>query len=313
MSGFPTIEQTLVSVIVPTRDRPKFLLEAVRSVLAQTLRPLELLVVDDGSGDQVAEALTGLQARAGFPIQVLKGSARGPAAARNVGLRQARGELAAFLDDDDVWMPEKLAWQAAAFARGPRLGLVGTHSVRTEGPVTPSPGGRKMPRRLRRISEAALLRGNRLVTSSVVARRVCFQECGGFDESLPLAQDWDMWLRIAERWEIGIVPARLTLYRLHSDQRSANSLRMRFCEAEVMTRALRRGRLAGRWEEGVARRRLAWAHCRIGRRLAREGDRQRCLRELKQAKGLLPYHPAVWGALARCALAARALAGARQP
>ncbi len=146
--------------------------------------------------------------------------------------------------------------------------------------------------------------------SSVVARRECFEQCGGFDESLPLAQDWDMWLRISAAWQIGIVALPLTVYRLHDKQRSANRLAMRKWETEVVERALRRGDLPGRWARGTARRRLAWAHFRFGRCLRRAGDTRGAVAELRESLDLFPYNPLVWSSLLRRAFDRRAAAGA---
>ena len=159
----------------------------------------------------------------------------------------------------------------------------------------------------------ALVRANRLAMSSVVARRRCFEEVGGFDEGLPLAQDWDMWLRVAESWEVGTLSAPLTVYRLHGDQRTAQQSALRRREAEVIGRALERGAVAGKGLGGVARRRMAWAHCRLGRRLLREGNMEGAARELRESLSLFVGNPVTWGALARCALARRALAEAERP
>jgi glycosyltransferase involved in cell wall biosynthesis len=306
-----------VSVIVPTRDRPEYLLAAAKSVFAQRLLPAEVLIIDDGSGAGAAEALKLLPRQTRVPIRRIEGPRRGPSAARNVGLREAAGEVVAFLDDDDLWLAQKLEWQVRWLAEGRKLGLVGTDCVRTREPTGQYPDVKQGARRLRRVSPGTLLRGNRLVMSSVVARRECFEECGRFDESLSLAQDWDMWLRIAGRWEVGIVPAPLTIYRMHSEQRSANQRAMRVWEVEVVGRALKRRDRGGRWPRGaawrrVARRRLAWAHCRLGRLLAREGEREEAVQELKRAMRIFPYHPVVWGTLTRFVLAGRAPAGARQ-
>jgi hypothetical protein len=157
-------------------------------------------------------------------------------------------------------------------------------------------------RRLRRVSRSELVRANRLVTSSVMARRECFEECGEFEESLLLAQDWDVWLRIAARWEVGIVASQVTIYRLHGEQRSGDRMAMRRWEAEVLRREVNRGELKRGWREGVARRRLGWAHCRLGRLLAREGEMEGAVEELEQAVNLFRCHPVAWAALARCAL-----------
>ncbi len=301
-----------ISVILTTCDRPEYLLAAAESVLAQRLPPAEMVVVDDGSGEHTGAMVAAPPGQAAVAVRRVRGPGSGPGAARNVGLRETAGEVVAFLDDDDLWAPEKLEWQAQWLAANPRLGVVGTDCVRARDGVARGPSLRERPRRLRRVSRGALLRGNRLVMSSVVARRECFEECGHFDESLRLAQDWDMWLRISERWEIGIVPAALTIYRIHAGQRSASRLAMRAWEVEVLERAAGRLGSDGLRLRGVARRRLAWAHCRLARMLARMGDRERGAEEIRRAVGSLPYHPAVWGALARCALGGCAPAGARE-
>lgn len=136
-----------------------------------------------------------------------------------------------------------------------------------------------------------------------MVRRECLDECGGFDESLPLAQDWDLWLRAADGWEIGLLTAPLAIYRLHPEQRSRDGMAMREWEAEVIRRAIARIPEAGALR-GIARRRLSWAHCRLGRVLIRRGQRESAAGELKQALSLYPLHPLIWGSLALCALAA---------
>jgi glycosyltransferase involved in cell wall biosynthesis len=300
-----------ISVILPTRDRPQMLASALRCIIAQHLRPSEVIVIDDGSPGVAAGVVDRIGLDARLPIQALEGPRAGPGAARNVGLQAARGSLVAFLDDDDLWFPDKLARQAEWFARRPTLGVAGTRCLRrTAICELPRPSSRP-PRRLRLISQSALVRANRLSTSSVVARRECLAECGGFNESLPLAQDWDMWLRASGEWEIGILPLPLTVYRLHGAQRSANRLAMREWEAKVVELALCRGTLRGRWVRGVARRRLAWAHARLGRLLAREGDASRALAELRQSLRLFPYSPLVWTFLLRHVFDQRVPAGAR--
>jgi glycosyltransferase involved in cell wall biosynthesis len=299
VAALPTI-----SVIIPTRDRPGFLLQAVESVLAQQLPPAEVIVVDDAAGGGAREALSTLAASPSLPMRVLPGPGRGPAAARNVGLLAAHGDFIAFLDDDDLWLPEKLSLQVPWLSQHPGLGLLGTSHVRTHSAAVllPSPPGQV--RRLRPVSLASLLRANRFAMSSVVARRACFESSGGFDESLPLAQDWDMWLRIAAHWQTAVLPAVLTIHRLHSAQRSAHSAAMRAGEAEVLRRALERCRGVDWWHRGIGRRRLAWAHCRLGRLLLREGRPAEAVSELKRSLSLSPFHLLTWCALLR-SLAAR--------
>ncbi len=270
-------------------------------------------MVDDGAQrggvGSVEAALRELGMGSGLPVRALAGAGRGPGAARNTGLKAAAGELVAFLDDDDLWLPHKLAWQVKWFVGRPRLAALGSlWGERAETAALAAP--RDAPQRLRRVSPRSLLRRNQLATSGVVARREALERLGGFDESLPLAQDWDMWLRLAETREIAVLPARLMIYRRHGSQRSADKQQMRHFEAEVVRRALARGALPSRLLRGVGRRRLAWAHGRLGRLLAGEGKLETAIVELKESMDLFPCNPVVWAALLRCALAKRALARA---
>jgi len=138
--------------------------------------------------------------------------------------------------------------------------------------------------------------------SSVLARRESLLEAGGFDEGLPLAQDWDLWLRVKQRWEMAVVQQDLTLYRRHEGQRSADQVAMRRWEGEVVQRALARDGL-GTWARGVGRRRLAWCHARLGRLLLRRREIREARAELRESMELFPFNPVVWTALARCLFA----------
>ena len=166
------------------------------------------------------------------------------------------------------------------------------------------PGSRRRPGRVRVVGRMALVKANRFATSTVVVRRECLEQCGGFEDRLALGQDWDMWLRIAERWEVAMLPAALTCYRLHDGQRSARSLKMRGWEVEVVRRAMARGPRCGRAQR-VARRRLAWAHYRLGRALLREGRRGAGVEALRASVHLDPLGALAWARLARCWLSTR--------
>jgi glycosyltransferase involved in cell wall biosynthesis len=305
------VDLPTISVILPTRDRPEYLVEAIRSVSAQQPPPDEVLVVDDGPTRSAAQVLRLLAAASSAPIELIPGPGKGPAAARNLGIRWARGQLIALLDDDDLWLPGKLLRQAECLVQRPEVGLLGTLCVRARRPPADHPPLRRAPPP-RYVPLAALLRANRFALSSVVIRKECLDGCGGFDESLPLAQDWDLWLRVAARWSVALLPARLTVYRLHPGQRSQDQAAMRAWEGEVVRRALARG--GSSWPlQAAARRRLSWAHYRLGRALLKRGDAGTAWPELKEALSLSPLHPLVWGSLARCALAVRSLAGVVEP
>jgi glycosyltransferase involved in cell wall biosynthesis len=182
-----------VSIVLPTRNRAGELREAVESVFRQTFASWECLVVDDGSSDGTPE-IAGELALADRRVRTIRRDPGGShGAARNAGLAAARGDLVAFLDDDDRWLPEKLALQIrileqdleAAMLFG-RVELFGD----AEG---------VWPRRLAltRPTVRELLASNFVPVSTVVARRSAVERAGGFDANLPVAEDYDLWIRIA--------------------------------------------------------------------------------------------------------------------
>jgi glycosyltransferase involved in cell wall biosynthesis len=182
-----------VSIILPTRNRAGELRGAADSVLRQTFAEWECLVVDDGSSDGTPEVAREL-AREDRRVRAVRRDPGGSlGAARNAGLAVARGELVAFLDDDDRWLPGKLALQThlleedadAAMAFG-RVELFGD----AEGvwPRRPAP---------RRPTLRELLASNFIPLSTVVARRRAVERAGGFAENFPVSEDYDLWIRIA--------------------------------------------------------------------------------------------------------------------
>jgi glycosyltransferase involved in cell wall biosynthesis len=205
-----------VSVIIPTYNRTALVAEAVASVLAQTWRDFELLVVDDGSTDHTLEVLSPFREE----IKLLRRrTRRGVAAARNLGLAAARGEWLAFLDSDDLWFPEKLARQMAYLARHPQILICQTDEVWVR------QGGRvNKPRTHQKVGGRIFLQSLErcfVSPSAVVLHRRLFLEAGGFDETLPAAEDYDLWLRLSWRYEVGLVPEALVVKRGgHPDQLS---------------------------------------------------------------------------------------------
>jgi glycosyltransferase involved in cell wall biosynthesis len=190
--------------------------EAVASVLAQTCRDFELLVVDDGSTDGTPAAL----ARFGGEIGVLRSTRRqGVSAARNAGVAAAQGEWLAFLDSDDLWLPEKLERQMAFMEAHPQLLLSQTEETWVRRGVKVNPprshrkeGGRIFLRSLERCLVSP---------SAAVLHRRLLEDHGGFDEELPAAEDYDLWLRLSWRYEVGLLPEPLIIKRGgHPDQLS---------------------------------------------------------------------------------------------
>jgi glycosyltransferase involved in cell wall biosynthesis len=198
-----------ISIVMANYNYGRFLAQAVESVLAQTHRDWELIIVDDGSSDDshtvIGRYLDDPRIRF-HPVDHL-----GQPGAKNAGLSLCRGEFVAFLDADDAWLPVKLELQLQEFEQKPFVGVVCTgRTLMDENGVElpyvqpPMPSGFVL---------AELFRDNFLCFSSVMAHRTVFEHVGGFDPSLNLAIDYDLWLRVAAHYEIACLPQPLVRYR----------------------------------------------------------------------------------------------------
>lgn len=208
-----------VSVIVPTFNRIVYLQPALRAVEAQSHRELELLVLDDGSSDGTLEFLEDY--RPPFPFRWFSLRGRERSFLRNQGAREARGELLAFLDDDDEWMPDKLARQVEFLGRHPDIGLCHTRTVVIDAEGRVDPRETAMHRRLyarlcqRGHSYVDLAESCLMFTSSVMVGRSVFEAAGGYDERFSQKEDLDFYLRLSRVSRIGCVPDELVRYRSH--------------------------------------------------------------------------------------------------
>ena len=187
-----------ISVLIPAYNAAHYVSRAIESALAQTVRPLEILVVDDGSRDATAEVVSRYPA----PARLLRQANAGPAAARNRAAREARGEWLALLDADDAWLPQKLELQLP-YTQEPEVGVVHCWGPTDDGPAP------------ERFDFQALWKRNRIVNSSALIRRSAFDQVGGFDEDRALisVEDYNLWLRLlAAGWTIATCPERLHEY-----------------------------------------------------------------------------------------------------
>jgi glycosyltransferase involved in cell wall biosynthesis len=208
------------SVIIPTFNRRAMALEAANSVLAQRGANLELIVVDDGSADGTAQALDALRRESATPFTIEWVRNRGPAAARNRGVEIARAELIAFLDSDDLWMPDKLARQIAF------MNAHAEFAISQCGEIWIRNGRRVNPGRRHRKHGGDIfidsLRTCLISPSAVIMRTALFRAMGGFDETMAAAEDYDLWLRILVNHEVGLLDQPLVTRRAgHADQLSA--------------------------------------------------------------------------------------------
>jgi len=222
MTGAP-----LVSVIIPAYNAQPYIDQALATVAAQTYRPLEVLVADDGSTDGTARCVERWR-NAGLPVEWIEGRDRSgrPSVPRNRALRVARGELVAFLDADDLWTSRKIEDQVAAMQAHPDLVLVYS-MLRTFGATTigaPVFGLKPWPTRAA-LDRSTLEHANTIPCSSVLARRTVLTALGGFDEDphLQAVEDFDLWLRVSELGPIGFIPRVHGYYRVHASGISRNS------------------------------------------------------------------------------------------
>ena len=218
-----------VSVVVPTFRRPDGLTRALHSIKNQLLQPDEVIVVDDNRpGDSYQrDSLAAARAVGIHELQYMfTGGARGGGAARNVGIERSSGELIAFLDDDDEWLPAKLDRQLALFASvSPAVGavycghwLVDTE-IGTSVAVEPTLCGN--------IREALLQGKSPATTSAFVLRRDVLESVGAFDESLSSLQDYDLWIRVSKNWEFDFVADPLIRFIQHSGSRTSIDIERR--------------------------------------------------------------------------------------
>jgi glycosyltransferase involved in cell wall biosynthesis len=213
---------TEVSAIIPTYNRRELLQRAIDSVLAQTHPIGEIIVIDDGSTDGTGDML---RERYGNRIHYHWQENAGVSAARNAGMRIASGRYFALLDSDDRWMPEKTQRQVAWLDAHPEFGMVVCDVVRVDGDGNPYDTFHR--REVLHEDGWALhwlLFNPSLVPASAIFRREVFETCGGFDTALRTAEDIDFHLRVARRWQIGVIEAPLVAaMRGHEDGLSAEA------------------------------------------------------------------------------------------
>jgi glycosyltransferase involved in cell wall biosynthesis len=222
---------TSVSVILPTYNRADLLMRAIQSVLCQTFRDFELVVVDDASDDHTDNIVAQYSDER---LQYVRhAERRGAAAARNTGIRVSQGAYIAFQDSDDEWLPEKLAQQMDVFAQSDaHTGVVycrfqHVHAER----VSCNPSMMRIViSHLLRVSRAlrgdlhlALLHGNWITTQTAMVRRTCFERCGAFDTELKRFQDWDLWLRLSRFYQFAYLNKSLVRTYFTADSLSAAS------------------------------------------------------------------------------------------
>ncbi|NEP19650.1 MAG: glycosyltransferase [Leptolyngbya sp. SIO4C1] len=229
-----TQPEPLVSVVIPVFNGEQTIEETVRSVLGQTYRHLEVIVINDGSTDQTKAILERFQDQR---LQVVSYSNAGLSASRNRGIDRAAGDYISFIDADDVWTADKIAAQLAALRHHPSAAIayswtdyIDEHSQFLQAGTHISASGKVLDK---------LLTINFIESgSNVLIRRDALRAVGYFDETLKAAEDWDMWLRLAKAYEFIAVPSPQVRYR-RTNSMSANVIRQEQECLKVLNRAFK--------------------------------------------------------------------------
>ncbi len=283
-----------VSVVIASYNMGRYIAEALDSVLAQTYPLFEVIVVNDGSTDDTDAVVERFleDPRIVYITQDNQGQPK----AKNAGLNAARGEFVAFLDADDLWAASKIEKQIRLFEAREQVGVVYTNVASMDENGNLIAVGRQK-RYSGRITEQ-LFKNNFVPFSSVLVRRRCFEEMGGFDESFAMGIDYELWLRLSTRYEFHYLDEVLYFWRSWGGQMSKNYQKRYENGIRIMNKFL------AEFPDALSEQaiREAWAHTYVGRGLSlalREGDRFGAMRDyLKALQFKAGYVPA-WKSMAK--------------
>jgi glycosyltransferase involved in cell wall biosynthesis len=292
----------VVSIVVPTYNRLPLLRETVASVLAQTLTDWELMVVDDGSTD---DTVTWLESLDDARITVVRDAhTANRARLRNLGVARSRATWIAFLDSDDLWLPEKLATQLDRLSAHPhcRWSCTGVQFIDGEGNPIAQRAGAPYRAQSGWILEQLLTFTAAATMPTLIVHRSLFDDIGGFDETFLLREDYEFELRLAARSEIHALEEALTVVRHHA-ARTSNSKRV----AELHRASEMVFRKVASWAtdarvRAICRRQCASQLVSRARALSSEGEHREALASAGRAIRQAPFVVETWRSAARCAL-----------
>ena len=210
----------LVSIVIPTYNCERFIARAIDSALNQTYKAWEIIVVDDGSTDNTKQILQPYMDK----IRYFFKENGGVSTARNIGIKEAKGEFIAFLDADDIWVTEKLELQMKEILKSDSIGAVscGTYFMDETGGAIRRSIRKNYPKR-KGLLKHLIIKNIMYGCSNNLVRKKCFEEIGLFDEKLRAGVDWDMWLRIAQAYDVKFIEKPLVKYRFVSGSISSPS------------------------------------------------------------------------------------------
>lgn len=258
-----------VSVVIPTHNRVDLLPRAIRSVQNQTFKDFEIIIVSDGSTDGTDELMENLSQKDSRINYISYYPGHNGNYARNTGIKAAKGEYIAFLDDDDEWLPTKLEVQLKMMESDNKIGLVytGTHSVYADDGIEYD----SFPKFHGDMSKQVLYNNFAGSTTTVMLRRSILDKTGLFDEELPAMQDYDLWIRICQIAKVGVISEPMVNYYNYnnSGQISANFEKYEYAYSYINKKY---EGLFSKLTPYEMRRKLAGQKISIGRKAFRIGE-----------------------------------------
>ena len=272
-----------VSVIIHTYNNEKFIAETVASVLNQTYKDYEIIVVDDGSVDGTRDVLMPYMQKIRYHYK----ENGGIASAKNAGIGLSQAEFVAFLDHDDLWVPDKLQLQMEHFNENPQIGLVYAK-------YTSFRDGKELRTKPEKGYSGwifkELLSKSFIQTSTVVVKRECLDAVGPYDESFSLGDEYDMFLRIARKFQCSFIDKSLTRYRVHDTNASNNDFLFDNENLGVYKKVYNNCTDLDGVEKKILRKRIARYSMKVAEGLYRQGKQEESKKYQMEANNYLPFY-----------------------
>jgi len=265
-----------ISVIIPTFNRRDMLLEAIKSVFAQTLLPDEVIIVDCGSKDGTRDAVLGYSQKVIF----LETNTPGASSQRNIGISKAKNDFIAFLDDDDIWHPEKLKIQMKFLETHPEIAMISSGNIRMGNEI-------KIDRPNWTCGDLykKLFMKSFISTPTVVVKKDVFNRIGGFNENYKRAEDYDLWLRISRCFHLAHTKMPLTWIRKSKNRLSNNKIDLRNSAIKVIKENYDPEKISIR----NFNKRISGIEISLGRRYIKSGNKEEGKKQFLSAIKRYPY------------------------
>jgi len=272
-----------VNVIIHTYNNERFIAETVESVLNQTYKEYEIVVVDDGSVDGTRDALIPYMQKIRYHYK----ENGGIASAKNAGIGLSQAEFVAFLDHDDLWAPDKLQLQMECFNENSQVGLVYAK-------YTSFRDGKELRTKPEKGYSGwifkELLSKSFIQTSTVVVKRECLDAVGPYDESFSLGDEYDMFLRIARKFQCSFIDKSLTRYRVHDTNASNNDFLFDNENLGVYKKVYNNFTDLDGVEKKILRKRIARYSMKVAEGLYRQGKQEESKKYQMEANNYLPFY-----------------------